>query len=380
MKRCLIMGMVALLMGCDSVKKDEFVIKGTIASYPQDLLVCAYQQDGEFVLDTIWVKDGKLSYRKRLQEPVVASLVSRDPASNIVQERGVIPGESVQFFMEPGSVLEIKADNRRWPVLAWQGGERNNDLMRLYAKTLPLKQEAFEVLKKMYSGKASDEEREVLAERRADLLAEAKREEIDFVKKNPSSYAAMYLLGGLRNSMELHEYAAVFEGFDRNLQETSLGKELRERIDIALRTEVGGTAPLFEKKDMNGKTVRLADYRGKYVLLDFWGSWCSPCRASHPHLRALEAKYAPKGLVVINIASENGKDAREIWMKAVKEDRMTWTQILNNEGQEACDVVKEYGITAFPTKMLIDPEGKIVVRAVGDSEPIDEKLREVYGK
>lgn len=380
MRKCWIFGMVALLMGCDSVKKDEFVIKGSIASYPADFLICAYEQNGEYALDTIWVKEGRLSYRKQLQEPVVATLVSRDPNSNIVQGRGVIPGESVQFFMEPGSVLDIRMDNERWPVLEWQGGAWNNDLMELYAKTLPLKHEAFEVLKEIYSGKAGEEEKAALTERRNVLLAETNREVTDFVRSHPSSYAAMYLLGGLRNSMELAEYAAVFDGFDRNLQEMPLGKELKERIDIALRTEVGGVAPLFEKKDQNGKVVRLADYRGKYVLLDFWGSWCSPCRASHPHLRELEAKYAPKGLVVINIASEHGKDARDIWLKAVKEDKMTWTQILNNEGQEQCDVVKEYGITAFPTKMLIDPEGRIAVRVVGASEPIDAKLREVYGK
>ena len=104
------------------------------------------------------------------------------------------------------------------------------------------------------------------------------------------------------------------------------------------------------------------------MLLDFWGSWCGPCRASHPHLKALQAHYGPQGLEVINI-----------WLKAVEEDQMTWTQILNNEDREVCDVVKLYGITAFPTKVLIDPEGKIIVKTVGESAPIDEKLKEVFG-
>ena len=115
------------------------------------------------------------------------------------------------------------------------------------------------------------------------------------------------------------------------------------------------------------------------MLLDFWGSWCGPCRASHPHPKALQAHYGPQGLEVINIAQENGADARKIWLKAVEEDQMTWTQILNNEDREVCDVVKLYGITAFPTKVLIDPEGKIIVKTVGESAPIDEKLKEVFG-
>ena len=129
----------------------------------------------------------------------------------------------------------------------------------------------------------------------------------------------------------------------------------------------------------SGTGCDLANLRGKYVLLDFWGSWCGPCRASHPHLKALQAHYGPQGLEVINIAQENGADARKIWLKAVEEDQMTWTQILNNEDREVCDVVKLYGITAFPTKVLIDPEGKIIVKTVGESAPIDEKLKEVFG-
>ena len=96
-------------------------------------------------------------------------------------------------------------------------------------------------------------------------------------------------------------------------------------------------------------------------------------------LKALQAHYGPQGLEVINIAQENGADARKIWLKAVEEDQMTWTQILNNEDREVCDVVKLYGITAFPTKVLIDPEGKIIVKTVGESAPIDEKLKEVFG-
>ena len=191
---------------------------------------------------------------------------------------------------------------------------------------------------------------------------------------------ALYLLGSLRNVLELNDYVATFNSFAPDLRATAFGQDMQERINIALRTEVGGTAPEFEKVDKDGNTIRLSDYKGKYVLLDFWGSWCSPCRASHPHLKELEAKYAPKGLVVINIASESEPHARETWLKAIEEDGMTWTQILNNEGQEKCDVVKEYAITAFPTKVLIGTDGKILVRAVGDATPIDAELQKIFGE
>ena len=380
MKKGLFIGLIALLTGCNSVKENEFVIKGTIKNYPADILICAYQQNGDFKLDTIWINNGKLSYKTQVTEPVVASLVSRDPNSNITLEQGIIPGESVTLFLEPGTVLNIDIDNARWPELQWQGGACNNDLMKLYAKTLPMKHEAFEYLRKTYVPGITEDEKAQAEQQRALLNGKAQEELIRFVKGNPSSYAALYLLGTLRNVLELNDYVATFNGFNPDLRATALGKEMQEKINTALRTEVGGTAPNFEKIDKDGNTIRLSDYRGKYVLLDFWGSWCGPCRASHPHLKALEAKYAPKGLVVINIASENGANARETWLQAIEEDGMTWTQILNNEGRENCDVVKEYAITAFPTKVLIGPDGKILVRAVGESEPIDQKLQEIFGE
>ena len=351
MKKLTTIVLAALLAGCQGVKENEFAITGTITNYPGDVLI-----------------------------PVVASLVSRDPNSNIALGRGLIPGESVTLFMEPGSVLDIQLDNTRWPELQWKGGTCNNDLMELYAKTLPLKHEAFECLRKIYAESSTEEVKAQAEQQRNALEGQAQEELIRFVKGNPSSYAALYLLGSLRNVLELNDYVSTFNSFAPDLRATALGQDMQEKIDVALRTEVGGIAPEFEKVDKDGNTIRLSDYKGKYVLLDFWGSWCSPCRASHPHLKELEAKYAPKGLVVINIASENGADARETWLKAIEEDGMTWTQILNNEGQEKCDVVKEYAITAFPTKVLIGTDGKILVRAVGDATPIDAELQKIFGE
>ena len=358
----------------------EFVIQGNISAYGADFLILAYQQKGNFVLDTVWVKNGRLDYRKSVDEPVVASLVSRDKHNIIAAGKGIVPGESITLFMEPGTCLEVAIDNHRWPELQMKGGQLNNDLMRLYQKTMPLKYEAFEILRKCYAEGITEGEKAGLDEKRGVLRDQATDELKKFIKSSPSSYAALYLLGGIRNDFSLEEYAAVFNAFDQSIRNTPLGQEMNEKIEQARRTAVGAVAPDFEKVDKEGKRVQLSGLKGKYVLLDFWGSWCGPCRASHPHLRELQAKYGPKGLVVINIAQENGRNAREIWLKAVEEDQMTWTQVLNNEGQEQCDAVKLFSITAFPTKVLIDTEGKIVVRAIGESEPIDTKLKEVFGE
>jgi thiol-disulfide isomerase/thioredoxin len=129
------------------------------------------------------------------------------------------------------------------------------------------------------------------------------------------------------------------------------------------------TAFATYKKDSNGKKVDFNALKGHYVLLDFWGSWCRPCRASHPHLKELYAKYKDKGFEIVGIASEHAKTKEEcikLWKTAITEDGLTWLQVINNENAEKFDAVKEYGVTAFPTKILLDKEGNVIGRYVGN--------------
>jgi thiol-disulfide isomerase/thioredoxin len=129
------------------------------------------------------------------------------------------------------------------------------------------------------------------------------------------------------------------------------------------------TAFAASKNDMQGKQVDLNALKGHYVLLDFWGSWCRPCRASHPHLKELYAKYKDKGFEIVGIATEHAKTKEEcikLWKNAVTEDGLTWLQVLNNENGEKFDAVKEYNVTAFPTKILLDKDGNIIGRYVGN--------------
>jgi len=129
------------------------------------------------------------------------------------------------------------------------------------------------------------------------------------------------------------------------------------------------TAFAASKMDMQGKPVDFNALKGHYVLLDFWGSWCRPCRASHPHLKELYAKYKDKGFEIVGIATEHAKTKEEcikLWTNAVSEDGLTWLQVLNNENAAKFDAVKEYNVTAFPTKILLDKDGNVIGRYVGN--------------
>lgn len=139
------------------------------------------------------------------------------------------------------------------------------------------------------------------------------------------------------------------------------------------------------KKDIDGKQIDLKAAKAKYVLLDFWGSWCHPCRASHPHLKEVYAEYKAKGFEIIGIAQEMSKDTtvqRTAWTTAVKEDGLTWRQVLNNENGKQFDAVTAFGVTAFPTKILLDSDGNIVATFIGNTSgnELGIKLHELLDK
>lgn len=136
------------------------------------------------------------------------------------------------------------------------------------------------------------------------------------------------------------------------------------------------------KQDIDGNKIDLKATHAKYVLLDFWGSWCKPCRASHPHLKEVYAEYKDKGFEIIGIAQEMVKDTavqHQIWIMAVKEDGLTWRQVLNNQNSKQFDAVTAFGVTAFPTKILLDSDGNIVATFIGNTARNDlgDKLHEL---
>ena len=156
---------------------------------------------------------------------------------------------------------------------------------------------------------------------------------------------------------------------------SSYARDVKKNIDNLSSSLVGGEAADFSLTDITtGDTLRLSDKRGSIVLLEFWASWCPPCRASNPHLVELYKKYHPAGLEVIGIATS---DKEENWKKAIEDDGLLWHQVNSREevkGQE--NIAKRYAVAYIPTSIIVDKEGKIIYR--GEPNGVEEMLKTLF--
>lgn len=329
--------------------------------------------DGEMKREPLTLENGSASIEIEIPEATQINLVSQDPRSRITMERGIIPGPGFTFYAENGKIT-ISFDGDKWPELTIKGGKLNSDMNRYWKEMGPLEAKGFEATRRRVAG--DDQEG---SEGIENIQKEQLRVMKMFIDNNPNSALSLDLLSRIYLSFELNEIEAQFNKLGTNVKASEKGVSLAQKIERDKSSLPGNPAPQFTKKDKDGNNVSLSNFAGKYLLIDFWGTWCGPCRQSHPHLVALYQKYSPMGLAFLNVAQEGNSDPRPGWLKAIEEDGLVWTQILNDEGKGECDVVTLFSISAFPSKILIDPQGVIVAKWIGDTPEVDEKLLEIFG-
>lgn len=187
---------------------------------------------------------------------------------------------------------------------------------------------------------------------------------------HPDVEAAAFMYHVFNRDASLEELEEGFGKFTPRVQNSFLGKNAKDDIAARKATRSGIEAPQFTLNDREGNPVSLADFRGKYVLLDFWASWCRPCRASMPGLKEIYAAYRDKGLEIIGVSVDTDAAA---WKKAVEDDQLPWIHVNDIKGEDSA--AGKYGVKAIPTMFLIDPEGNMIGKM--DHDALHEKLSEL---
>lgn len=386
-KACLLLLAACGLAG--GYAQDGFTVKAKINN-PKQYRICLYYQDAKkWVFDTVpSIENGLAVFRGRVTDPTVASLMVRNnPALSIRQKNGIIPGPALQFFLVNENI-DIKGDANTIYMSNVKGGKPNEEWNQIRREQQKITHANWTSQKELYDNFKPGDDSAVFKTMQEALQAGAIKDQAlqsDFIKKNPHSMVSLYFLSRKASRMGLDELTTAFNALGDDYKNTEYGKTISGKINSMNATAAGKQAVPIDKTDMNGNRVNLDSLRGKYVLIDFWGSWCGPCRASHPHLKQLYAKYKTQGLEIIGIAEENGTTPEAInkaWKQAVAQDGLTWVQVLNNEGIDKFNAVAAYGVSAFPTKLLLDKDGKIIDRYIGGAskdERLDKKLQELFG-
>jgi len=198
--------------------------------------------------------------------------------------------------------------------------------------------------------------------------------QFEFAKANPKSYFALVALSEAAGSkVDVAKVQPLFNALSKELRATDMGKELLQRIEANGLTAVGKTAPLFSQNNEVGKPVSLTSFKGKVVLVEFWASWCGPCREENPNLVKQYKTYHDKGFEIISVSLDHVK---QNWLEAIEKDGLEWTHVSDLKGWNN-EVGRLYGVRAVPASFLVDADGKIIANGLR-GEPLNEKLAEIF--
>lgn len=195
---------------------------------------------------------------------------------------------------------------------------------------------------------------------------------IEFVNKHPNSIYSAFVLSTYSKNWGKEKTKELFDQFSAENKNSEYGKSIAKYIELNKNPKIGEKYVDFEMEDTNGEVRKLSDFNGKLVLLEFWASWCGPCRQENPNLVKTYEKYNPKGFEVFAVSLD---DSKEGWKKAIIKDGLAWTHVSDLKGADnSASLI--YGVYGIPDNYLIDQNGKIIERNLR-GEKLNEKLNEL---
>lgn len=364
-----------LLSAC--TKNHQFEINGFMTEKKNGKIVLNYiDYLGNQLADTVRIQNGKFTFNGQIKEPTMAFMILLAEGNDDIEQK------NTSFFIEPQKMnLELFYNDFRKSKLT--GSITQEEYEKLREMQAPI----IEKLQSLYKTKGNKRDSESGEQLIENLEIKKNNLDIQFIKSHPNSYLSAYLLGWMTSSLNLDDLKTHYSSLSNRVKSSSFGKSVFGDLQKLAASSPGKKAKQFDAIDINGKSLKLADFKGrKIVLLDFWASWCVPCRAGNPHLLDLYAKYKSKGLEIIGISDDDSNP--NAWRNAVQHDQIgVWRHILRGMKESSAgfdrssDISEWYSVQTLPTKILIDREGVIIGRYASNGEndkQLDRKLSQIF--
>ncbi len=360
---------------CIAQKGNSFILKGTITNVNNGIMRLSYYDRGKWKNDSAFIHSCKYLFQGYVSDPSKAVLSFQNSSKR--QYR-------IDLWLDKGEI-QIYSDSLFQNKKVVGGNVNRDDSILEYSKRSINKR--FQPLLDTLENLRDRDSISVFREKIYPYLDEIRRADFSFFTSHPNSVITGFYLMPYLSDLSLDTLQKIYSRFNHTMRATIYGKELKKRIENLERVKTDRVAIAFCGTNFCDNTrICLKKFKGNYIILDFWASWCIPCRQSTPHLINLFNKYKDRGLTVIGIADDD--DNPKAWQQAIKKDGTDiWYNILggkkegkNGQVDISASISDKYNIHALPTKILIDRDGIIIGRYTGIEEEskLDKQLIQIF--
>ena len=351
---------ILFLAGCSGDISKSIIKKYEVLPY-SGMATILIRTDGPRVMDTVYFIEGIAIYEQDKYDGEIGWLYATDVDRNMVH----------YVILEKGTITITATRDS----LIFITGTPNNDAFfaldeEIEPLRMKMKTKGYEV--KELRDKGENEKADSVQNEILEISKIWWGKQKDFAWNN-TNMAGLNYVNKLLSRFTTDELEILLENY-KNLSDKSAYQKVVRRYNSEMRTGIGVNAPDFTLVTDKGEMLSLTETDGRLTIIDFWASWCKPCRAENPNLISLYGKWKDKGLEIISVSIDKAED-KEKWLEAIKEDKLTWLQAWDKDGTAK----KDYGITSIPRTFLIDGTGAIVTKDLRGEE-LNEFVEDFFGK
>ncbi|SHN20977.1 TlpA disulfide reductase family protein [Mucilaginibacter sp. OK098] len=367
-------------VGAQNTGANNIVIEGTADARYNGEYVHIYNNVLKEKHDSTIIANGKFSFTRPFKEPTRYMFYS---SFEIRTKHGYSP---FGILVDHPSVIHLAADMDNFTNSKITGSAAQDVYDSFNAKSKPLETAMMDKLYSKYGKAYVDSDKVDTSTQKyksmikdyyafmADNKKESNKVAESIIRQNPSSFASVMLLDNICRDLTLAELEQLYGSLSPKFKKGFFAQSIEDNISGRKQSAIGSTVNDFTLNDPKNNPMKFSSLKGKYVLIDFWGSWCGPCHQAFPRLKELYGKYHDKGFEILGIATESNNEA---WTKDIVKSELPWLQMVDDKANNVSQ--KQFAVTEYPTTILIDPDGRIVGRfAYNEEDQRDQKVASIF--